>query len=142
MCRVTVSAHDFVRGDLERTSIRSSNLAGWQVIDAGFKPEDMHGFVTVIPGGFAELALRAHADVIPMTASLGAGGEVCIHLGQPLTPRGADHREQVESLVRQYVASLENHWREDPGSVAWGHLARFLELPLLEEGAGRASAGG
>ena len=24
---------------------------------AGFKPEDMHGFVTVIPGGFAELAL-------------------------------------------------------------------------------------
>ena len=92
--------------------------------------------------GFAELALRAHADVIPMTASLGAGGEVCIHLGQPLTPRGADHREQVESLVRQYVASLENHWREDPGSVAWGHLARFLELPLLEEGAGRASAGG
>lgn len=34
---------------------------------AGFKPEDMHGFVTVVPAGFAEIAYLQHQGYKVMT---------------------------------------------------------------------------
>ncbi len=73
--------------------------------------------------GFAELAVRTGAKVVPVSARLSADGAITIHFfpalkDAPEKPRG----ERTALLRSQFVARLEEEWRHAPGSVLRRHL--------------------
>lgn len=82
--------------------------------------------------GFAELAVRTGADVMPVFVSMDISGHVKTEFFQPFNVIGVGHQEQVGSLVRQYAKFLERIWAEDIGNIQWQHLRKFLALPRAE----------
>jgi lauroyl/myristoyl acyltransferase len=80
--------------------------------------------------GFAELAVRTGATVIPIFHALTPGGHIKVEFLTPLEANGETHQDNVSALVRQYAALLEQRWLSDPGSVHIEQLNRFLDSPL------------
>lgn len=83
--------------------------------------------------GFAELAVRTGAPVLPMFSTVRPGGKVQVEFHKPLVVSGATHQESVARLVQEYVAILEQYWCKDPGSIRFYSLEKFLELPLATQ---------
>jgi lauroyl/myristoyl acyltransferase/acyl carrier protein len=81
--------------------------------------------------GFAELAVRAGASVIPIFHSMAPGGHLTMEFLTPLEARGETRQDTVGAFVRQYATLLEQRWLRDPGSVHIEQLNRFLSLPLV-----------
>jgi acyl-CoA synthetase (AMP-forming)/AMP-acid ligase II/lauroyl/myristoyl acyltransferase/acyl carrier protein len=82
--------------------------------------------------GFAEVALTAGADVIPVFSTLAPNGDVEIVFHPPLTPSGANREEQVRSLVEEYVTLLEAQWRTSVPNIRWSQMRKYLALPPLK----------
>jgi hypothetical protein len=81
--------------------------------------------------GFAELAARTGAKIIPIAYAVKPEGGIAVDFLDPLEAQGVVHQEEiVDSLVRQYVALLEHRWMSDPGSVSLYQLEWFLD-PVL-----------
>ncbi|MBI2311673.1 MAG: hypothetical protein HYU77_04125 [Betaproteobacteria bacterium] len=80
---------------------------------------------------FAELALGANAQVIPVDVSLAADGGIAIEIGSPFgdQPAGRDLAQRVEGLVREYVEHLSRRWREHPADIPWFQMKRHLAYP-------------
>lgn len=80
---------------------------------------------------FAELALRAGAGVIPMTISLKSDGQIRAIFHSPLDhgSAGQPHAERVAGLVQQYAAFLETTIQDEPASISFGLVSRYLSLP-------------
>ena len=73
--------------------------------------------------GFAELAVRTGAKVVPVSARLSADGAIAIHFFPPLKDEMEMPREDRIALLRmQFVARVEEEWRHAPGSVLRRHL--------------------
>lgn len=83
--------------------------------------------------GFAELAVRTGAPVLPMFSTVRPGGKVQVEFHKPLIIFEATHQESVARLVQEYVAILEQYWCKDPGSIRFYSLEKFLELPLATQ---------
>ncbi|MEW5941033.1 MAG: AMP-binding protein, partial [Chloroflexota bacterium] len=81
--------------------------------------------------GFAEVALSAGADVIPVFSALTPTGDVEIVFHPPLAPSGADRDAQVRSLVGQYVGLLEAQWRASVPNIRWSQMRKYLGLEAL-----------
>jgi fatty-acyl-CoA synthase len=79
--------------------------------------------------GFAELVVTTGATVIPTRTTLDVAGYIKVEFLEPLVATGTSHREQVESLLRQYAGLLEGWWRQSPGDVPWNEIQKFLALP-------------
>jgi lauroyl/myristoyl acyltransferase len=93
-----------------------------------------HGRQRHFRAGFAELAVRTGATVIPVFISAQPAGHVQVAFDAPLKPGSSDsgHAERVESLIRQYAALLEQYWARAPGNVTWKFIERFLAAPRWE----------
>jgi lauroyl/myristoyl acyltransferase/acyl carrier protein len=76
--------------------------------------------------GFAELAVRTGACVVPIFYRVTPEGGLTVEFSAPLVATGA-HDEQVAQFVRQYVTLLEQRWLADLGSVRFYQLEWFLD---------------
>ncbi len=85
--------------------------------------------------GFAELALRSGAGVVPTMSVIEPDGQIRVTCHPPLDPGAADrpHAERVAGLVRQYAAFLEAAFQNEPASVSLGLVSRYLSQPLSRE---------
>lgn len=87
---------------------------------------------------FAELALSTGAIVTPASATLNLAGKIEITFHPPLCvgEKSQPHSEQIEALVKQYVAFLHTAWSAAPGNISIGHMEQFLKnsTPIVEEG--------
>lgn len=125
------------RGELFQ--LAGDGYRGGSVVDRTFL-----GRARPFRSGFAELALAAGVQALPVFCTLDAGGRIHLQVQAPLDP-GAEarpHRERVASLVGDYARRLEQYWREHPENLVWDHLRRYLELPASSpEGAASDGAG-
>lgn len=87
---------------------------------------------------FAELALSTGALVTPTSATLNLAGKIEITFHPPLCvgEKSQPRSEQIEALVKQYVAFLHTAWSAAPGNISIGHMEQFLKnsTPIVEEG--------
>lgn len=95
----------------------------------------LHGRARPFAAGFAELAIATGARVVPVFAAIAADGHLTIDFLEPFdTGEGMEHKARVRHLIGQYVSTLEQRYREDPGNVRWVHYRRFFKLPVSQEG--------
>jgi hypothetical protein len=87
---------------------------------------------------FAELALSTGAIVTPASAILNLAGKIEITFHPPLCvgEKSQPRSEQMEALVKQYVAFLHTEWCAAPGNISIGHMEQFLKNsnPIVQEG--------
>lgn len=87
---------------------------------------------------FAELALSTGAIVTPASAILNLAGKIEITFHPPLSigEQSQPRSEQIEALVKQYVAFLHTEWCAAPGNISTGHMEKFLKNsnPIVLEG--------
>lgn len=78
--------------------------------------------------GFAELALRSGASIVPVFAAVEADGKILVRFESPLDPGSVelDTQQRVRHILDQYVEILQSRWRSDPGRILWRHLKLFL----------------
>ena len=81
--------------------------------------------------GFAELALRTGASIIPMTSSLEEDGRIKVTFHSPIASSDEthSHSERVTGMVKQYAAFLETAWRQSPETVTLTRMDLHLDLP-------------
>lgn len=87
---------------------------------------------------FAELALSTGALVTPASAILNLAGKIEITFRPPLCvgEKGQPRSEQIEALIKQYVAFLHTEWCAAPGNISTWHMEQFLKNsnPIVQEG--------
>lgn len=85
------------------------------------------------PAGFAMLAVRCEAVVVPVFAPVDDRGRVRIQLQEPLSIGDPSLSPALRSaeLIQQYIRMLEERWTRDPGNVTTGHVSKYLALPRL-----------
>ena len=87
---------------------------------------------------FAELALSTGAIITPASAILDLAGKIEITFHPPLCvgEKNQPRSEQIEALMKQYVAFLHTEWCAAPGNISIGHMEQFLKNsnPIVQEG--------
>jgi hypothetical protein len=84
-----------------------------------------------LASGFAELALKTGAHVVPLAYRFSPRGFFVLEFGAPfhaLGPQPTDD-ERVDSLVGQYASFLRDEWRRYPWNLQWGQLRNYGLLP-------------
>ncbi|HET9762382.1 MAG TPA: hypothetical protein VFR50_02650 [Casimicrobiaceae bacterium] len=94
--------------------------------------------------GFAELALKTGAQVVPLAHRFSPRGLFILEFGAPFHAPGphSTHDEAVDSLVGQYASFLRDHWRLYPWDVQWGQLRRHGSLPAMDSTSVATQPGG
>ena len=95
-----------------------------------------HGRIRRFGVGFAELATRTNAVVLPVFTTVGEAARVRVHVTEPI-PSGL-LRDSVQPLVLHYARLLSAWWVDHLGSIKWKELERFSCFPEL--GNGRVSS--
>ncbi|NOZ06702.1 MAG: AMP-binding protein [Chloroflexi bacterium] len=90
-----------------------------------------HGRWRPFRPGAAELALQSGAAFVPVFASMDLAGHIAFEFLEPLTPEGASHQAQVESLLHGYADLLIGRYTTDLGAMEWYILRKFLRLPAV-----------
>lgn len=90
-----------------------------------------------IAAGFAELAVKTDAHVMPIAYRFSPRGSFVLEFGAPLRIPGpqSSHEERVDALVGQFADFLRAEWRRYPWNIPWHHLVRYCVLPELDGGA-------
>ncbi len=90
-----------------------------------------------IAAGFAELALKTGAHVMPIAYRFSPRGFFVLEFGAPFHVLGpqSSHDERVDSLIGQYANFLRDEWRLYPWNIHWEHLRYYCELPEVDPGA-------
>lgn len=101
--------------------------------DGAFLPKAVGGRLYNLKPGFAELALTTGSAVLPVHCAYDRVGRVLMTILPALEPlaKTVAHATRVDHLVDQYVAFLEDSWRQAPESLGWGSLRRFYGRPLF-----------
>ena len=89
-----------------------------------------------LAAGFAELAFKTGAHVVPMVYRFSPRGFFVLEFGAPfhvLGPQSA-HDERVDSLVAQYASFLRDEWRRYPWNIQWKQLRSYCRLPEVDPG--------
>lgn len=96
-----------------------------------------------LAAGFAELALKTDAHVVPLSYRFSPRGFYVLEFGEPFHVLGpqSTHDERLGSLVAQYATFLRKEWRRYPWSIAWPHLAHYCKLPRFDPAALGEKAG-
>src|SRR6266705_1349349 len=89
-----------------------------------------------IATGFAELALKTGAHVMPIAYRFSPRGFFVLEFGAPFHVLGpqSSHDERVDSLIGQYANFLRDEWRRYPWNIHWEHLRYYCELPEVDPG--------
>lgn len=90
-----------------------------------------------IATGFAELALKTGAHVMPIAHQFSRRGFFLLEFGAPFHVLGphSPHDQRVDSLVGQYASFLRDEWRRYPWNIQWAHLRLYCRLPKFDPGA-------
>jgi lauroyl/myristoyl acyltransferase len=90
-----------------------------------------------LAAGFAELALRTGAHVVPIAHRFSARGFFVVEFGAPFHVLGRQSTpdERVDSLVGQYANFLRDEWRRYPWNIPWHQLRYFCRLPEVDRDA-------
>ena len=90
-----------------------------------------------IATGFAELALKTGAHVMPIAYRFSARGSFVLEFGPPFNILGpqSSHDERVDSLVGQYANFLRDEWRQYPWNIDWHQLKYYCRMPEVDPGA-------
>jgi lauroyl/myristoyl acyltransferase len=81
--------------------------------------------------GFAELALRTDAHIVPIAYRFTPRGSFVLEFGAPFDVPGpsSPHDRRVDALVGQYADFLRDQWRRYPWNIPWNHLVHYYLLP-------------
>lgn len=87
--------------------------------------------------GFAELAIKTGANVVPLAYRFSSRGSFVMEFGAPFQALGpqSTHDERVDSLIGQYATFLRDEWRRYTWNVSWQHLQHYCRLPEADSGA-------
>jgi lauroyl/myristoyl acyltransferase len=87
-----------------------------------------------IAAGFAELALKTGARMVPMAHRFTVRGSFVLEFGAPFHVPGPEspHDERVDALVAQYASFLHEQWRLYPWNIPWNHLLHHCQLPVAD----------
>ena len=101
------------------------------------RPVEFFGRQRELAAGFAELALKTGAHVVPVAYRFTPRGTFALEFGAPLDVTGpaSTHDERVDSLVAQYADFLRDQWRRYPWNIPWNHLLHYCQLPEADAGA-------
>jgi len=79
--------------------------------------------------GFAQLAIKTKAPVIPVFSTVDEYGKVHIKLHAPLDSGDSTQTksDRIYALVQQYVKLLEGYWIADPGNIRMGQFRLLLK---------------
>jgi lauroyl/myristoyl acyltransferase len=106
------------------------------------RPVEFFGRQRQLAAGFAELALKTEAHVVPVVYRFTPRGTFALEFGTPFDVLGpqSTHDERVDSLVAQYANFLRDEWRRYPWNIPWNHLLHYCLLPEADSGASGAGA--
>jgi len=95
-----------------------------------------------IATGFAELALKTGAHVVPIAHRFSPRGFFVLEFGPPLHVLGPQSTpdERIDSLVGQYANFLRDEWRRYPWNIQWRHLRHHCLSPNVDPGSPAESA--
>jgi lauroyl/myristoyl acyltransferase len=90
-----------------------------------------------IAAGFAELALKTGANVMPVAYRFTPRGTFALEFGAPFDVAGPQSArgERIDSLVEQYASFLRDEWRRYPWNIPWNHLLHYCQLPTADSAA-------
>jgi len=90
-----------------------------------------------LAAGFAELALKTGAHLVPIAFRFSPRGFFVLEFGTPFHVLGSQstHDERVDSLVAQYANFLRDEWRRYPWNIQWKQLRYYCMLPEIDPGA-------
>ncbi len=82
--------------------------------------------------GLAELALTTGATILPVYSTFDLAGTLHMNVLPALAPlrETTDRETRIHDLLDQYVAFLQEAWRNKPESIGWGSMRRFCTRPL------------
>jgi Lauroyl/myristoyl acyltransferase len=106
------------------------------------RPVEFFGRQRQLAAGFAELALKTEAHVVPVVYRFTPRGTFALEFGAPFDVLGPEstHDERVDSFVAQYANFLRDEWRRYPWNIPWNHLLHYCLLPEAGSGAPGAQA--
>ena len=106
------------------------------------RPVEFFGRERQLAAGFAELALKTEAHVVPVVYRFTPRGTFALEFGAPFDVLGPEstHDERVDSFVAQYANFLRDEWRRYPWNIPWNHLLHYCLLPEAGSGAPGAQA--
>jgi len=80
--------------------------------------------------GFAELAILANANVLPICAQFRMNGTLVIKLLPLLeVPNAESHEQAVTNLVAAYVTLLGEFWMTSTHMIVYHHMKKHLNFP-------------
>jgi hypothetical protein len=106
------------------------------------RPVEFFGRERQLAAGFAELALKTEAHVVPVVYRFTPRGTFALEFGAPFDVLGPEstHDERVDSFVAHYANFLRDEWRRYPWNIPWNHLLHYCLLPEAGSGAPGAQA--
>jgi hypothetical protein len=84
------------------------------------------GRIYKIKSGFAELAINTGAAIVPHFRYCLPDGRLQLNFGTPLDPGQGDREQQVEKLLGQYAAFIEQTWTAHPEAMRWIKIKKHL----------------
>jgi len=99
-------------------------------VGLGGRQHRFHDITIPFYVSFAELALLTNSTVIPVFANINSKGRIVIEFqpsfdsGDERTPRD----ERINRLLDQYVACLEQKWRDNPGNILTTHVRLYNQM--------------
>lgn len=96
-------------------------------VGKGGLPHRFHDITIPFHVSFAELALLTNAIVVPVFANIDSKGKIVIEF-QPSFDSGderASREQRIRLLLDQYVARLEQKWRDNPGNILTTHVSIY-----------------
>jgi len=83
--------------------------------------------------GFAELALNTGAAIIPHYGGCLSDGRPELNFLPPFVPINGTRNAQVESLVAQYTAFINDIWKKYPEVLHWRRIRTHFSRPNVQE---------
>ena len=108
-------------------------IAGDGTMGEGGYQVPFFGHLLTFRSGFADMSLRSGAMILPVYEYLQYDGRVVLEFGPALLPGEGTRENQLESVTRQYVSSLTDHWPKLIPSLSWFKLNQFLMAPTSTE---------
>lgn len=91
-----------------------------------------YGRLMEFRSGYADLALRTGATLLPIFQYMEPDGRIVYEITPKLVPSTGNRKDQIESIVRQYIHTLRERWPRIYPSIAWFKLEQYLNRPAVE----------
>lgn len=108
------------------------NIAGDGLMGEGGFSIPFHGRRVTFRAGYADLALRTGAVLIPTFQYMDQDGRIELEIAPEIVPPAGNREDQIENMVQQYVQALSDRWPRLIHSLAWFKLQQYVDMPASE----------